>query len=111
MEDEFVLDLDADPTGTHLQLYVPIVPVELVIAFGKPSGGDQYKTSGEYTFRHIQSDSVITVYDWKSTQLYDGCGWDPDTFWNSNEAYDFHIGANKTLLADKFVQWLIQKIK
>ena len=78
--------------GTCLQGYIQFPPKALVMIFGEPDESDGYKVSGEYVFED-DNGNVITLYDWKSTSLYDS-GPSPQDFWNSEQMYNFHIGGH-----------------
>jgi hypothetical protein len=68
-------------------------PKVLKSILGQPDTCDEYKVSGEYS---LELNGVIFyLYDWKSTKLYDSDYQSPETFWNSNKLYDFHIGGNQ----------------
>lgn len=72
--------------------YVDVAPADLVEVFGTPDESDGFKVSGEYTFR-TSCGSTITLYDWKSTSLYDEDYENPVEFWHSKEERTFNIGA------------------
>lgn len=56
--------------GTSLQGYVNVPFSKLVAVFGEPSDSDGYKVAFEWSIEF--DDGVIaTIYDWKSTSLYD----------------------------------------
>ncbi len=82
--------------GGSLQGECLISPARLVEVFGKPSESDGYKVSGEYTFHNPETGEAFTLYDWKSTTLYDDYEGNPaptpEEFWASTEQYPFHIG-------------------
>ena len=81
--------------GGSLQGYATVSPAKLVEIFGKPSEADGYKVSGQYTFVNPDNGEAFTVYDWKSTNLYDDSeDPSPEEFWASTVPYDFHIGGS-----------------
>ena len=97
--------------GTSLQSYIAIKPVHLVWTFGKPLEADGYKVSGEYVFKH-RSGQMITLYDWKNTNLYDPeISLMPNDFWTSNKNYEFHIGAHGMGIVDDFQEWCPLEIR
>lgn len=105
----FKLNNNAYSNMTSLKGYVKIAPSKLVELFGKPIECDGYKVSGEYIFEDKESGEVFTLYDWKSTSLYDNCGGpDPDTFWKSDEVYNFHVGGRTD--ATKFINELTKLV-
>ena len=116
MNDDFQLIADPNEAydlvgGTCLQSHIAVKPVHLIWVFGKPLEGDGYKVSGEYVFKH-RSGEVITLYDWKNTNLYDPeISLMPNDFWTSNKNYEFHIGAKGFNLINDFQEWLPIEIK
>jgi len=116
---KFKLKNDARVEGIHyLQGHIEIAPRDLVRAFGPPALSDGYKVSGEYRFVNKDGD-VFTLYDWKSTSLYDdgllfppedgvGVLMTPEIFWSSGQPYRFHIGAGGP--SDEFEQWLVRRM-
>ena len=82
--------------GGSLQGSCRVSPARLVEVFGEPSESDGYKVSGEFTFIDRETGESFTLYDWKSTTLYDYAGEPgvptPAEFWASSEQYEFHIG-------------------
>ena len=59
-----------DPTGTYLQTHIDAIYKDLVTILGKPEDGEGYKVSGEWILTDSDG-NVVTLYDWKSTSLYD----------------------------------------
>lgn len=115
MRDDFQLIEDPNEaysiiSGTSLQSYIAVKPVALLWVFGKPLEGDQYKVSGEYVFKH-RSGEVITLYDWKSTTLYEDGVIEPKKFWTSPKNYEFHIGAKGFDYINDFQEWLPNEIE
>lgn len=104
---KFTHDPTANAGGTCLQGTVRISPVELVGLFGEPEPGDEYKVSMEYTFRG-EDGSVVTLYDWKGTSLYDEDYPDPEEFRASTHAEDFHVGGHTSEAATQFMRWLTE---
>ena len=96
----FILDQNAQYYGSLLG-YIKLSPAKLVEWFGRSTQQtDDYKVSGEYIFSN-KDGVVFTLYDWKSTDLYDSCCLTPDEFWSSTQLYEFHIGGtNKALIND-----------
>jgi len=93
--------------GGSLQGYVSISPALLVKIFGKPEDSDEYKVSGEYCFRHVDSGKTYTLYDWKCTSLYYSSYPSPKKFWAQTEKYEFHIGGGD----DEHVKELINALE
>ena len=104
----FKLDLNADTNGTSLQSYVDTNYADLHKLFGEPQGCDGYKVSGEWTFVDPKG-NVVTLYDWKSTSLYDSDYPSIETFRASPRA-TFNIGGNSPEAAINFSNWLHTKL-
>ena len=66
----YYLAPDADTNWTCRLDEIRVAPRRLVAVFGPPAKVDGYKVSGEYVFSDAAG-SVFTVYDWKSTTLYE----------------------------------------
>ena len=101
----FKLNHNASTNFTHLQGYVKLNPAQVVTKFGAPRGEScDGKVSGEYTFESDEG-QVFTLYEWKSTTLYDrelGCT--PNQFWSLDAPVQLHVGGRVN--ADRFIQWL-----
>lgn len=84
-----------------------ISPRELIKKFGLPLEGDKYKVSGEYIFISENGDS-FTLYDWKSTSLYERDYLDPLSFWRQENPYMFCVGGTEEGAPDieDFKQWI-----
>jgi hypothetical protein len=89
--DSFVLTSSAESDGTHRFDAVAIAPASVVRCFGAGFEGDGYKVSRQWVFR--RAGLIFTVYDWKSTSLYDPDFWNPDELWQSVWPFDLHIGS------------------
>ena len=97
-------ELDA-MEGTSLKTYIEATYKELVAVLGQPYEGDGYKVSGEWVMRDPDS-NVVTIYDWKSTRLYD-----PDyptvrQFRAMKYEQRFNIGGHDSIAAENFRHWL-----
>jgi hypothetical protein len=88
---EYVLTSSPEADETHCFGEVAIPPANVVRCFGKGSDGDGYKVSRQWVFR--KGDLVFTLYDWKSTDLYDSQLWSPEELWRCNEEFDLHVGS------------------
>lgn len=87
----FKLSLNSSVNGTSFHdVCIKVDPKKLLNAIGMGVEGDGYKVSQKWHFKH-NSGAVFTLYDWKSTNLYDNSNPDTDTYWNSNEVV-LHIG-------------------
>jgi len=90
---------------SYLLSHYTVAPARLVEAFGTPGESDGCKTSGEYVFTD-KAGKCFTLYDWKSTSLYEGCGPSPSDFWASEAPYEFHIGGNEGTDVLEAAEWL-----
>ena len=84
-----------DLAGTHKVGEVYVEPFKLRVRFGPPRKSDEYKSSGEYVFKH-SSGQVFTLYDWKRTTLYDKEAYTPAQFWALKEKVLFMIGGRES---------------
>lgn len=89
--DSYVLTPGTGYDGTHRVAEVQLVPAALVRCFGPGQPGDGFKVSREWIFQC--GDLVFTVYDWKSTSLYDADLWRPEELWASPVPWDLHVGS------------------
>lgn len=104
----YKVDPDADISNTSRADDIEVSPVEVVRALGAPHRrADAYKISGRYCF--VEGLRVFTVYDWKSTSLYDEKLPSPLAFWNSQSKVCLSIGSNCEDVAD-FKRWLLEKV-
>lgn len=88
---------DESPAGTCFQEYVTASYLELFELFGSPnSKGDEYKVSTEWDLVLKNEGAIITIYDWKTTVLYDPGGISVDELRRLPE-YEWHIGAKSSL--------------
>jgi hypothetical protein len=99
----FTLDNTLSPGGTYLQATISVAPSTLVRAFGEPTTCDEYKVSGEYLFEDCDG-NVFTIYDWKSTSLYDDNLMSPSRFWAQDYECEINIGGK--VCATEFLTWL-----
>jgi hypothetical protein len=79
--------------GTHLFGEIAISPASIVRCFGNGGTGDNFKVSRQWVFR--KGDLVFTLYDWKSTSLYDPDLWSPEELWQSEHHFDLHVGSRE----------------
>ena len=93
-------------TGGCLQGSVELVPARLVEIFGAPDDGDDYKTSGEYTFKNNQGET-FHLYDWKSTVLWEDGLQEVDALWSDRTLFEFNVGGQST--ADAFIAWITKE--
>jgi hypothetical protein len=93
--------------GSSLKGYAVLVPSKLVAVFGKPGDSDSYKVSGQYRFE-TPNGGLITLYDWKSTSLYDPDYPDPEEIWSSDKPFEFNVGGDSDGKAqfEEFLLWI-----
>lgn len=97
--------------GTSRMGEIVIAPIDLILAFGQPGESDGYKVSGEYTFHDEESGIVFTMYDWKSTSLYDSDYPSPEQLWSSNTPITINIGGNHKGDVEEFKRLILSHIK
>lgn len=105
------INYSVNTNGTYLIGYFIATYKELETAFGTPEDCDEYKVSGEWIFE-ADNGTVFTVYDWKSTNLYDSYYPTVEQFRNSDDLYEFHIGGNNTSKQElyNFIVFLREKL-
>jgi len=84
---------------------------DLVLAFGEPMESDEFKVSGEWIFLEEESGEVFTIYDWKSTNLYDSDLPSVEKFRNLNHAVEFNIGGNHKGSIERFKSLILKQIE
>src|SRR5258708_30261478 len=99
--------------GTHNIGEIRLIPRQLIEKFGQPEKCDEYKVSGQYRFVD-DSGRTYTLYDWKSTSLYNDGANDgvesefptPEEFWAGEDPYNFQIGGTDDCDVGAFKVWL-----
>jgi len=109
MGSNFKINKQADTTKTTEQGRIEISPKRLTEVFGQPSVSDGYKTSGQYVFTS-ESGDVFTLYDWKSTSLYDDEMVSPEEFWDEIGQVDLEIGATSKNGVQEFKSFLEKSV-
>lgn len=104
---QFKVDFDADINGTSLKGHVTANYNKLVKLFGEPMESDGYKVSGEWVFTDDDG-NVFTLYDWKSTELYDDELPSVKQFRRQTEA-TFNVGGRS--YAGDFIEFLEKMVK
>jgi len=97
--------------GTSLKTYIEATYRELATLLGEPYEDDGYKVSGCWVAQDANG-NIATIYDWKSTRLYDNDKSLPTVrqFRASEEPVQFNIGAHNSLTAENFRHYLTVKI-
>jgi hypothetical protein len=87
--------------------YLTLQPSRLIQVFGEPEESDGYKVSGEYRF-NTPNGGMITLYDWKSTSLYDSNLIDPVDFWGGSEYFEMNLGGDDEgkKHVREFMEWI-----
>jgi hypothetical protein len=78
---------------------------DLELAFGIPLPGDEFKVSGEWIFKNDDG-VVFTLYDWKSTSLYDDGLPSVEEFRTYDKPVHFNIGGNHKGDVDAFKEFI-----
>lgn len=97
--------------GTSLMGHMKVKYKDLVLAFGESMESDGHKVSGEWVFVDDESGEVFTIYDWKSTDLYDSECPSVEEFRNSNHAVEFNIGGNHKGSVERFKSLILKQIE
>ena len=103
---------DADANGTHRYTDVFLPPAAVMRRFAAAGDGDHCKVSQYWVFR--KGDLVFTLYDWKSTNLYEGGLMSPDEFWACEEPLDLHVGSKEPATpedAAAFASWIEDEVQ
>jgi hypothetical protein len=105
---DFKLDPTADIAGTSWAADIEVAPADVLRTFGPANRQtDPYKVSACYSF--TDGSRVFTLYDWKSTALYNRDLPSPLKFWNSHEQTTLSIGGRHEG-AEDFKAWLLEKV-
>jgi hypothetical protein len=105
------LDHPAMGNGTSLMGYIDVKYSDLVLAFGEPMESDGYKVSGEWIFIEEESGEVFTIYDWKSTSLYDSDLKSVEQFRALKCKMTFNIGGNHKGSVERFKSLILKQIE
>lgn len=98
---------DQNGSGTSLMGYIQASYKDLVKLFGPPKKADNYKVSTEWIVED-ESGNVATIYDWKSTNLYDE-GLESIRQLRALPLYDWHIGAHNKEIAHNLIMFINTK--
>lgn len=104
----YKLKPNANIDGTFKQAELHTTFPELLALFGMPEESDGYKSSGDWIFESNKGD-VFTIYDWKSTNLYDPSLPSVDTFRRSPAVVTFSVGGRGDV-AD-FLSWVSWRLR
>jgi len=99
----YKLKPNANIDGTFKQAELHTTFPELLALFGMPEESDGHKSSGDWIFESNKGD-VFTIYDWKSTNLYDPSLPSVDTFRRSPAVVPFSVGGVND--ASDFLSWV-----
>jgi len=95
--------------GTSLKDYVTLRYKDIVQVFGEPTEVDEFKVSGEWIFINDETGECFTIYDWKSTNLYDPRAQSVDQFRSSSLPFKFNVGGKTD--ASTFISWVKRRIQ
>jgi hypothetical protein len=87
--------------GASLKTHIEATYQELVTLLGEPEECDGYKVSGEWAMRDTEG-NVVTVYDWKRTNLYDSGYPSVKQFRAQQYPSTFNIGGHDGHAAENF---------
>lgn len=104
---DFIIDNQANNSGTCYQGRLVGNYQKIIERFGKPVESDGYKVSGEWIFKSENGD-IVTLYDWKSTKLYDEELPLVEEFKHFPQCV-FNIGAHNRSAANAFSNWFIRQ--
>ena len=90
-ENSYVLTSSGESDGTHQFDEVAITPACVVRCFGQGFRGDGFKVSRQWVFR--KGKLVFTLYDWKSTDLYEPGMWTASELWACEWTFDLCVGS------------------
>jgi hypothetical protein len=101
-DDAMKFTRDGDINGTSFKGHVMATYSQLVALLGEPGESDGYKVSGEWVLK-FEDDKVATIYDWKSTALYDGELPSVEDFrkWADEKPIDWHVGGHDSCVVDR----------
>ena len=97
--------------GTSEMGNIQLVYSDIVRAFGEPMKSDEYKISGKWVFHDKEAGVVFTLYDWKSTNLYDPDYPSVEEFRADPEPQTFNIGGNRAMDVEEFKSLLKKQIE
>lgn len=103
---EWTPNQNAEITGTSLKGYIVASYSDLHKLFGE-SSCDDYKVSTQWVLTY--DDHVVTLYDYKETNLYDDDLPSVEAF-RAQPFYEWHIGAHSKIEAEAFKLWLKVKL-
>ncbi len=97
----------ADIDGTSQLATISLTPRYLKLAYGPPQKGDGLRVSGIYMFIS-DADEVFTLYDYKSTTLWDKDSNlpTPEEFWSSDTLIELSVGGKNDSDYKSFIEFL-----
>lgn len=90
---------------------IDLVYADIEKALGKPFESDEYKVSGEWVFYNEETGEAYTLYDWKSTDLYDSGYPTVEQFRANPDPQQFNIGGNHKGDVEEFKRQLLAHIQ
>lgn len=106
--DRFQQTSHSDFSFKGLSAQALLIPCAVIEAFGNGEKGDDFKVSRHWTFR--KGDLIFSLYDWKSTNLYDPALLTPEELWSLRTPVLFNVGSEPLNGAEvfDFTIWLMQ---
>jgi mRNA-degrading endonuclease HigB of HigAB toxin-antitoxin module len=101
----FKRDNTVDSCGTSLKGHILARYRDLERLFGIPNAEDEFKVSGCWVFTDSDG-NVVTLYDWKRTNLYDEALPSVEEFRSNNNPVTFNIGGNDYTTVRLFISEL-----
>ena len=99
-----------DASRTYLYGELVIAPAAVVRRFGNGHAGDDGTVTRQWVFR--KGDLIFTLYDWKSTSLYDRELRTPTELWARERPFMLRVGSKAPATiedAEEFSDWLLQE--
>lgn len=97
-------------SGSSLKGHLLARYSDLVALLGEPEECDGYKVSGTWVFR-TRDGECVTLYDWKSTNLYDPDYPSVEEFRASEAFQEFNVGGHTSVAASDFIQALADELE
>jgi len=89
----YVLTSADAAAGTYLYAETMLVPAAVIRCFGDGDPGGECKVSRSWTFR--KGELIFTLYEWKSTNLYEPGMLTQEQLWSLEKPFPLHIGSRE----------------
>lgn len=113
MELNNVLVANGESSSSY-KSHFKVIYSDLELAFGPPLEGDEYKVSSEWLFYSKCGHYLLTIYDWKSTMLYDERLMSVEDFRASKTEHHFNVGGSSNVdasVVDMFIEYVVNRIR